>query len=651
MTAIEAGDLLWQPQEIEKTQIYQFSVYLDDQHGFDWGGDYERLWQWSVDYPELFWSSLWDWHGIIGDKGERLLADANKMPGAQFFPDAQINYAENMLRDADDSPAFIAYGEDGRCTRLTRREVQHRTLALAGWMQSKGIGKGDRVAAYLPNCETTLIAMLATASLGAIFSSCSPDFGLNGVADRFGQITPKLLIAVDGYSYNGKEIDRLSIVAELVQKLPSLKHVLIDGYNRTTPQIDNIPKAGLFADCLSHPPIESYCRVGFNDPLYILYSSGTTGAPKCIVHSTGGTLIQHIKEHRLHSDISEKDTLFYFTTCGWMMWNWLVSGLMMQARVIVYEGNPFYPGPERLWQIAEAEKMTLFGTSAKYIDAVRKSGLKPASAFDLSHLRMLCSTGSPLSSEGFGFVYQAIKQDIQLASISGGTDIMGCFVLGCPTKPVYAGEIQARALGMAVAILNDEGQQIEGEQGELCCLAPFPSMPVGFWNDSDGSRYHSAYFDVYPDIWRHGDWATHTPNGGIIIHGRSDATLNPGGVRIGTAEIYRIVESFDEVAESLVIGQMVEHDVRIVLFLRMAENENLDDKLQARIKDALKRQASPRHVPAIILSVRDIPRTRSGKITELAVRDVIQGRRVKNTEALANPEALEAFKNLPELKT
>jgi acetoacetyl-CoA synthetase len=651
MTAIEAGDLLWQPQEIEKTQIYQFSVYLDDQHGFDWGGDYERLWQWSVDYPELFWSSLWDWHGIIGDKGKRLLADANKMPGAQFFPDAQINYAENMLRDADDSPAFIAYGEDGRCTRLTRREVQHRTLALAGWMQSKGIGKGDRVAAYLPNCETTLIAMLATASLGAIFSSCSPDFGLNGVADRFGQITPKLLIAVDGYSYNGKEIDRLSIVVELVQKLPSLKHVLIDGYNRTTPQIDNIPKAGLFADCLSHPPIESYCRVGFNDPLYILYSSGTTGAPKCIVHSTGGTLIQHIKEHRLHSDISEKDTLFYFTTCGWMMWNWLVSGLMMQARVIVYEGNPFYPGPERLWQIAEAEKMTLFGTSAKYIDAVRKSGLKPASAFDLSHLRMLCSTGSPLSSEGFGFVYQAIKQDIQLASISGGTDIMGCFVLGCPTKPVYAGEIQARALGMAVAILNDEGQQIEGEQGELCCLAPFPSMPVGFWNDSDGSRYHSAYFDVYPDIWRHGDWATHTPNGGIIIHGRSDATLNPGGVRIGTAEIYRIVESFDEVAESLVIGQMVEHDVRIVLFLRMAENENLDDKLQARIKDALKRQASPRHVPAIILSVRDIPRTRSGKITELAVRDVIQGRRVKNTEALANPEALEAFKNLPELKT
>ncbi len=649
MTAIEAGDLLWQPQEIEKTQLYQFSVYVHDKHGFDWGGDYERLWQWSVDYPELFWSSLWDWHGIIGDKGQRLLANADKMPGAQFFPDAQLNYAENMLQNADDSPAFIAYGEDGRCTRLTRHEVRNRALALAGWMQSKGIGKGDRVAAYLPNCETSLIAMLATASLGGIFSSCSPDFGLNGVADRFGQITPKLLIAVDGYSYNGKEIDRLSIVADLAQKLPSLKHVLIDGYKSASPEIGSIPKAELFADCLSHPPIDSYCRVGFNDPLYILYSSGTTGAPKCIVHSTGGTLIQHIKEHRLHSDISEKDNIFYFTTCGWMMWNWLVSGLMMQARVIVYEGNPFYPGPERLWQIAEAEKMTLFGTSAKYIDAVRKSGLKPAKEFNLSQLRLLCSTGSPLSSEGFGFVYQAIKDDIQLASISGGTDIMGCFVLGCPTKPVYAGEIQARALGMEVAILDDEGQQIEGEQGELCCLAPFPSMPVSFWNDSDGSRYHSAYFDVYPNIWRHGDWATHTSHNGIIIHGRSDATLNPGGVRIGTAEIYRIVESFDEVAESLVIGQMVDHDVRIVLFLRMAENASLDDGLQSRIKDALKRQASPRHVPAIILGVNDIPRTRSGKITELAVRDVIQGRRVKNTEALANPEALEEFKNRPEL--
>ena len=649
MTAIEAGELLWQPQEIEKTQLYQFSVYVHDKHGFDWGGDYERLWQWSVDYPELFWSSLWDWHGIIGDKGQRLLANADKMPGAQFFPDAQLNYAENMLQNADDSPAFIAYGEDGRCTRLTRHEVRNRALALAGWMQSKGIGKGDRVAAYLPNCETSLIAMLATASLGGIFSSCSPDFGLNGVADRFGQITPKLLIAVDGYSYNGKEIDRLSIVADLAQKLPSLKHVLIDGYKSASPEIGSIPKAELFADCLSHPPIDSYCRVGFNDPLYILYSSGTTGAPKCIVHSTGGTLIQHIKEHRLHSDISEKDNIFYFTTCGWMMWNWLVSGLMMQARVIVYEGNPFYPGPERLWQIAEAEKMTLFGTSAKYIDAVRKSGLRPAKEFDLSQLRLLCSTGSPLSSEGFGFVYQAIKNDIQLASISGGTDIMGCFVLGCPTKPVYAGEIQARALGMEVAILDDEGQQIEGEQGELCCLAPFPSMPVSFWNDSDGSRYHSAYFDVYPNIWRHGDWATHTSHNGIIIHGRSDATLNPGGVRIGTAEIYRIVESFDEVAESLVIGQMVDHDVRIVLFLRMTENASLDDGLQSRIKDALKRQASPRHVPAIILGVNDIPRTRSGKITELAVRDVIQGRRVKNTEALANPEALEEFKNRPEL--
>ena len=650
MTFIEAGDLLWQPKDIENTQLYDFATIVKDRLGFDWKQDYEALWQWSVDYPGDFWSALWDWHGIIGEKGERQLIDADKMPGAQFFPDAQINYAENMLRDADEREAVIAYGEDGRCTRLTRKELRDKALGLAGWMQSKGIGKGDRVAAYLPNCETTIIAMLASASLGAIFSSCSPDFGLNGVADRFGQITPKLLIAADGYSYNGKAIDRLEIVAELAKKLPSLEHILIDAYLRPNPDIGGVAHAELFADCLFHPPISAFCRVSFNDPLYILYSSGTTGAPKCIVHSTGGTLIQHIKEHRLHSDISEKDRIFYFTTCGWMMWNWLVSGLIMQAPVIIYEGNPFHPGPERLWQIAETEKMTLFGTSAKYIDAVRKSGLHPAQHFDLSSLQILCSTGSPLSSEGFGFVYEAIKSDIQLASISGGTDIMGCFVLGCPVKPVYAGEIQARALGLNVAILDEDGQPVNQEQGELCCLSPFPSMPVGFWNDHDGSRYQAAYFDVYPNIWRHGDWATHTASDGIIIHGRSDATLNPGGVRIGTAEIYRIVESFDEIAESLVVGQMVNHDVRIILFVRMAAGQTLDDGLQANIRSMLKREASPRHVPAVILEVSDIPRTRSGKITELAVRDVIQGRPIKNTEALANPEALEEYKNRPELE-
>lgn len=649
MTFIEAGDLLWQPQNPEKTQIYQFASHIKTRHGFDWHEEYEQLWQWSVDAPDIFWSALWDWHGVIGDKGTRLLIDKDKMPGAQFFPDARLNYAENMLADADDRPAFIAYGEDGRCTRLSRKELREKALALAGWMQAKGIKKGDRVAAYIPNNETAVIAMLATASLGAIFSSCSPDFGLNGVADRFGQITPKLLIAADGYRYNGKPIDRLEIIAELTQKLPSVENVLIDAYLDARPDIAAIANSGLFADSLSHAPIEAFCRVGFNDPLYILYSSGTTGAPKCIVHSTGGTLMQHIKEHRLHSDISDRDRIFYFTTCGWMMWNWLVSGLMMQASVIVYEGNPFHPGPERLWQIAEEEKMTLFGTSAKYIDAVRKSGLRPAEQFDLRHLRILCSTGSPLSSEGFGFVYDGIKSDIQLASISGGTDIMGCFVLGCPVKPVYAGEIQVRALGMEVAILDDEGRQISGEQGELCCLAPFPSMPVGFWNDSDGSRYHEAYFDVYPNIWRHGDWATLTEQAGIIIHGRSDATLNPGGVRIGTAEIYRIVEAFDEVAESLVIGQMINHDVRVVLFVRMAEGYALNEDIQTHIRASLKKEASPRHVPAVILEVRDIPRTRSGKITELAVRDIIQGRPVKNTEALANPEALEEFKNRPEL--
>jgi len=649
MSAIEAGQMLWRPHNEEETQIYDFAEQLRQSSGFNWDGDYEQLWSFSVSQKEQFWSALWDWHGVIGEKGERILINGGKMPGAAFFPDARINYAENMLQDADNRLAFIAYGEDGRVARLTRRQIKEQAFALAGWMQAKGVARGDRVAAYLPNSEIALIAMLATASLGAIFSSCSPDFGLNGVADRFGQITPKLLITVDGYHYNGKVIDRLDIVAQLAQTLSSVENVIVAGYLDTRPDISSVPGSCHFSDCLRHEPITGFVRTSFNDPLYILYSSGTTGAPKCIVHSVGGTLLQHIKEHRLHCDISDKDNVFYFTTCGWMMWNWLVSALMMQARVIVYEGNPFHPGPERLWQIARDEQMTLFGTSAKYIDAVRKSGLIPKDRFDLSSLRILCSTGSPLSSEGFGFVYEAIKDDVQLASISGGTDIMGCFVLGCPVKPVYAGELQVRALGMDVAILDEAGRSVSGAQGELCCLSPFPSMPVGFWNDTDGSRYHAAYFDVYENVWRHGDWATLTEHFGVIIHGRSDATLNPGGVRIGTAEIYRIVEAFDEIGEALVIGQSFEDDVRVILFVKLSPGHDLDDGLQGRLRFALRQQASPRHVPAVICAVSDIPRTRSGKITELAVRDIIHGRPVKNTEALANPEALEAFKNRPEL--
>ncbi len=643
-----SGKLLWTPNG-SPTELDDYAAFLKAQAGFDWAGDYHRLWQWSVDNKGAFWSSLWDWHGVSGEQGQRFLIDEDKMPGARFFPDAAVNYAENMLADADDSPALVAYGEDGRCTRLSRAELKTKVMALAGWMRSQGVSRGDRVAAYLPNGEHALIAMLATAALGGIFSSCSPDFGLTGVSDRFGQITPKLLIAADGYHYNGKTIDRLDNISQLTKAIPSIHMVVIVGYLSSEPDISQIQNAVLFEDTQTHNPLEEFVQVGFTDPLYILYSSGTTGAPKCIVHSVGGTLLKHISELRLHSNVKAGDNVFYFTTCGWMMWNWLVSALLCRATVIVYEGNPFYPGPERLWQIAEKESFTLFGTSAKYIDAVRKAGLIPCDNFDLSSLRTLCSTGSPLSAEGFAFVYEAIHPNLQLASISGGTDIMGCFVLGCPVLPVHAGEIQVRGLGMEVAILDEDGQPTEGQQGELCCLSPFVSMPVGFWNDEDGAKYKAAYFDYFKNIWRHGDWATLTERGGVIIHGRSDATLNPGGVRIGTAEIYRIVEAFDEVAEALVIGQSTGDDVRIVLFVRMAAGCALDEAVQNQIKAELRRKASPRHVPAVICMVTDIPRTRSGKISELAVRDIVHGREVKNTEALANPDALDQFRNRAEL--
>ena len=644
--------LLWSPPETEQTQLESFANNVALKCGFDWQNDYHKLWQWSVDKPEDFWSALWDWHGIIGDKGARILENPGKMPGTKFFPDATLNYAENMLdfHDKDSrKPALIAHGEDGRRTILTRSELRHKVLCLAGWMIAKGVRKGDRVAGYLPNSEVALITMLATASLGAVFSSCSPDFGITGVTDRFGQIEPKILVSINGYQYNGKAIDKREAVAQLVDELPSVEAVLIDNYLDTGQDISHVRTASSFEDALKHKPLETFTRIGFNEPLFILYSSGTTGAPKCIVHSVGGTISQHVKEHRLHCNIHRGDSVFYFSTCGWMMWNWLVSCLMAGATAVVYEGSPFYPGPERLWEMAEQEKLTMFGTSAKYLDAVRKADVVPAQVADLSSLRMLCSTGSPLSEDGFDFVYEGIKADIHLSSISGGTDLMACFVLGCPILPVYAGEIQVRALGMDVAILDDDGNPVTGEQGELCCKSPFPSMPVGFWKDDDGSRYHAAYFDIYKNTWRHGDWATLTPRGGIIIHGRSDTTLNPGGVRIGTAEIYRIVEAFDEVVEAIVIGQITDNDVRIILFVRMAEQHMLTDELQLRLRSNIRKNASPRHVPAVICTVTDIPRTRSGKITELAVRDVVHGRAVKNTEALSNPEALEQFRDRPEL--
>ena len=648
--------LLWSPSETAATdtQIAEFAARLRDREGFDWQGDYHRLWQHSIDHREAFWSHLWDWHGIIGSKGDTILADPDKMTGGQFFPAGSLNYAENMLADADDTPAIIAHAEGQPRRQLSRRELAAQVKSLAGWLRDRGVVAGDRVAAYTPNTPEAIITMLAAASIGAIFSSCSSDFGLGGVKDRFGQIAPKILMAADGYLYNGKPIDRMPIIRDLLADLPSVEAVLICPFLEQAPALDGLEHAVLFDMALAAEPISDYSPMPFNHPLYIMYSSGTTGAPKCITHGAGGTLMQHIKEHRLQCDSRAGDKVFYFTTCGWMMWNWLVSAIAIKATVVLYEGSPFHPGPERLWQMAAKEKLNLFGTSAKYIDAVRKSGYRPADNVDLSPLQQICSTGSPLTSDGFDFVYEAIKPDVQLASISGGTDLISCFVLGCPNLPVHAGEIQARGLGMAVDIWDEDGRSVTGEQGELVCTRAFPSMPVGFWNDSDGSRYRAAYFEHYPGIWRHGDWATLTEHGGIIIHGRSDATLNPGGVRIGTAEIYRQVEAFDDVLEALVIGQNVivdgASDVRVVLFVRMAAGAKLDDELKAAIAGAIRKGATPRHVPAFILEVADIPRTRSGKITELAVRDVVEGRSVKNTEALANPEALEYFRDRPELQ-
>lgn len=667
--ARETDRVLWQPDQstIGGTNLFAFanqiaandSALIDD--GKNWNGDYNALWQWSIDNSPAFWDALWDWHKVIGDKGERLLIDADLMPGAKFFPDARICFAENMLYDADDREAISAHGEDGRHATLTRRQLKAKVMALAGWMRDQGIVPGDRVAAFVPNITESIITMLAASTLGAVFSSCSPDFGIGGALDRFSQIKPKLLFACDGYHYAGKPLNRLDVVAELVAGLPTLGAVVIIPYLDSAPNLSVIPRGNtqsviLFDDATS-TPVDGFTRIGFNDPLYILFSSGTTGAPKCIVHGVGGTTLQHIKELRLHSDVhgnvdgnvGDDDALFFFTTCGWMMWNWMVSTLMVGARIVLFEGNPFHPGPERLWDIAAREKLTHFGVSAKYIDAVRNANYRPMDNADLGHLRQIMTTGSPLSVEGFDFVYDAINPSLQLCSISGGTDIVSCFVLGCPTQPVIAGEIQVRALGMAVAVLDDDGAPIAQQQGELCCLAPFPSMPVKFWNDPGDAKYKAAYFEHFPGLWRHGDWATLTKHGGIIIHGRSDTTLNPGGVRIGTAEIYRQVEAFDEVAEALVIGQSMDNDVRVILFVRMAGDALLDDNLIGAIKSAIRSGATPRHVPAIIIAVPDIPRTRSGKITELAVRDVIHGREVKNTEALANAEALAFFKDLPEL--
>ncbi|MET3596354.1 acetoacetyl-CoA synthetase [Mesorhizobium shonense] len=613
---------------------------------------YAELHRWSIDDREAFWSLVWDFCGLVGDKGERALIDGEKMPGAAFFPDAKLNFAENLLKKTGGGLAIVFRGEDKVEHRLSWNELHALTSRLQQLFLSLGVGEGDRIAAMMPNMPETVAAMLAAASIGAVWSSCSPDFGEQGVLDRFGQIEPVVFIAPDGYWYNGKAIEVADKVRVVAEKLTTVRKVLIVDYLGTSSDVAaTIDKAAALEEALSPfaaKPL-AFERLRFSHPLYILFSSGTTGIPKCIVHSAGGTLIQHVKEHRLHAGLLDGDRFFYFTTCGWMMWNWLVSGLASGATLLLYDGSPFYPDGNTLFDFADAEEMTHFGTSAKFIDSVRKAGLRPIKSHDLESVRTISSTGSPLSPEDFRFVYDGIKEDVHLASVSGGTDIVSCFVLGVPIEPVWTGEIQGPGLGLAVDVWDDDGRPIRREKGELVCTKAFPSMPIGFWNDPEGKKYHAAYFERFDNIWCHGDFAEWTAHGGMIIHGRSDATLNPGGVRIGTAEIYNQVEQMPEILEALCIGQDFDNDVRVVLFVRLAAGVRLDEDLEKRIRARIRTGASPRHVPAKIVAVTDIPRTKSGKITELAVRDVVHGRAIKNMEALANPEALELFRNLPQL--
>ncbi|SFX74452.1 acetoacetate--CoA ligase, partial [Marinospirillum alkaliphilum] len=613
---------------------------------------YEDLHQWSVVNPEEFWEMMWEFGEVVAaEQGSRVLENADRMPGARWFPEARLNFAENLLRFRDDRTAVVSLREDGQRVSLTFAQLHDQVAQIALALEQAGVVPGDRVAGFVPNCHYALMAMLATASLGAIWSSCSPDFGFNGVLDRFGQIQPKVLFATDGYLYNGKRINSLPRVAEIADALDGLEQVVVFPFLETHPDISSIQKAVLWDDFRIPDAREiDFAELPFDHPLYIMYSSGTTGVPKCIVHSAGGTLLQHLKEHQLHTSLTRDDTLFYYTTCGWMMWNWLVSGLAVGATLVLFDGSPFAPEPKTLWDMAEREGVTVFGTSAKYIAACEKAGLKPGQTHHLPKLRAILSTGSPLSHESFDYVYRDIKPDLLLASISGGTDIISCFALGCPTRPVYRGQLQCRGLGMDVQVYNEQGQPVVGEKGELVCVQPFPSMPIGFWNDPDGSRYRAAYFERFDNIWAHGDYAEITPEDGMIIHGRSDAVLNPGGVRIGTAEIYRQVEKVEAVLEALCIGQDWKDDVRVVLFVRMKEGFTLDEGLKKRIRETIKAETTPRHVPSKIIQVADIPRTLSGKIVELAVREVVHGRPVKNQDALANPETLQLFANLPELQ-
>jgi len=632
--------------------MYRFMQFVNQRYDRNFS-DYPALYQWSIDQIPDLWASLWEFTDIIASTPyERIVDDLEKMPGAKWFPGARLNFAENLLKYRDDRLALVFRGEDQVNRRMTYAELYDEVARVSRSLKAAGVSVGDRVVGFMPNMPETIIAMLAATSLGAIWSSCSPDFGIKGVLDRFGQIRPKVLFTADGYFFKGKKLDSLERIGNILKELSSVERVVVVPYTETKPDIAAVPHAVHYNDFRASEnglDIE-FAQLPFDHPLYIMYSSGTTGLPKCMVQSAGGILIHHLKELLLHTDLKREDNIFYFTTCGWMMWNWLTSALGGGATLVLYDGNPFHPDPGALWKMTEEEKITIFGTSAGYIAALQNTGLKPREQYDLSSLRSLLSTGSPLSIEGFEFVYREIKEDIQLSSIAGGTDLNGCFALGNPIGPVYAGELQCRGLGMKVEAFDENGRPVIGTQGELVCRAPFPSMPIYFWNDPDNTKYLSAYFDVYPNIWRHGDYIEVTERGGVVFFGRSDATLNPGGVRIGTAEIYRQVDQLEEIDDCVVVGQNWKNDVRVILFVVMANGVELTDEIRNRVRQVIRTNASPRHVPAKILAVPDLPYTHNMKKVELAVKKIIHDQPVRNQDALRNPEALAYFAHLSELQ-
>ncbi len=648
------AEMLWKPtdDQIKATNLYRFMQMVNERFdlAFD---DYSQLYQWSVDQLSDFWASVWDFVQIQSSKPYQTVIDApDRMPGAKWFQGAELNFAQNLLRYRDDRIALIFRGEDRVRRTMTYAQLYDQASRLSAALCKAGVRQGDRVVGFVPNMPESMVAMLAATSLGAVWSSCSPDFGIKGVLDRFGQIQPKILFTADGYYFKGHPIDALARIADILKALPSIEKVVVIPYIDDRPDIAKVPRAVHYTEFLDggRDREMAFAQLPFDHPLYIMYSSGTTGLPKCMVQSAGGVLINQLKELVLHTDLTRNDTIFYFTTCGWMMWNWLAASLAVGATLILYDGHPFYPHAGALWQMAQDEGITVFGTSAGYLAALQNSGLEPKEQYDLRALRAVLSTGSPLPREGFAFVYAHIKSDLQLASISGGSDLNGCFALGNPMGPVYSGELQCRGLGMKVSAYDHSGRPVVDQQGELVCTAPFPSMPIYFWDDADGQRYHSAYFDIYPGVWAHGDYIEINQRGGVVIFGRSDATLNPGGVRIGTAEIYRQVERFDEVEDSLVIGQPWQNDVRVILFLKMAPGAHLDAALRERIKTAIRTNISPRHVPAKILPAPDIPYTLNMKKVELAVKKAIEGQTVLNKDALRNPEILDYFANLKELQ-